>query len=185
MPKPEGAPPFTGFVTPYFTQIPNEVFDNLLADLSGAEWKVLAYIMRKTYGWHKTEDDIGLRQLTDGIPGVDRGTGLSKSTVALALKSLEEWGLIERQQNRDAERGDLPTTYRVRLSDTGRVENRTPPAPEIGHPRVPPSDTQKTSPVNTSQKKDGSTQVEQNGETSADRLARLRSAVRPSGVGRR
>ena len=141
MPKPKDAPRFAGFVTPFYTQIPNVVFDELLPHLSGAEWKALAYILRRTFGWHKDADDIGLRQLTEG-------TGLSKSTVAVALKSLEEWGIIERSQNRDEDRGDLPTTYRVRISDRGRDENRTPPASEIGHPRVRPSDTQKIDPEN-------------------------------------
>lgn len=154
MPKPKDAPRFPGFDSPRFTQIPNQVFDELLADLSGAEWKVLSYIMRRTYGWHKDSDDLGLKQLTDGVRGVDRGTGLSKSTVAVALKSLEEWGLIERQHNRDEERGDLPTTYRVRLSDTGRVENRTHPPPTNGQGGVLPSDTQKIVPQNKEQKID-------------------------------
>jgi phage replication O-like protein O len=152
MPRPKDAPHFAGFSTPYFTQMPNVVLDDLLADLSGAEFKVLAYILRRTYGWHKDSDNIGLKQLAEGIKGVDRGTGLSKSTVAVALKSLEEWGIIERIQNHDDVRGDLPTTYRVRLSDTGGDENRTPPASEIGHGGVRESDTQKIDPQNTNQK---------------------------------
>lgn len=152
MPKPEGAPRFPGFDSPRFTQIPNQVIDELLADLSGAEWKVLSYIMRRTYGWHKDADNIGLKQLTDGIKGHDVGTGLSKSTVAVALKSLEEWGLIERQHNRDEVRGDMPTTYRVRLSNTGRGENRTPLESTNGHGGVQPSDTQKIDPQKKEQK---------------------------------
>lgn len=157
MPKPKDAPRFAGFITPYFTQIPNIVFDELLADLSGAEWKVLSYIMRHTYGWHKDTDDIALKQLTDGIPGQDKGTGLAKSTVAAALNSMEEWGLIERTQHRDEKKGDLPTTYRVRISNTGRDQNRTPLASENGHGGVLQSDTQKIDPQNIDQKTVGIT----------------------------
>lgn len=178
MPRPKDSPRFPGFDSPRFTQIPNQVIDELLADLSGAEWKVLSYIMRRTYGWHKDADNIGLKQLTDGIKGHDVGTGLSKSTVAIALKSLEEWGLIERQHNRDEVRGDMPTTYRVRLSNTGRGENRTPPESAIGQGGVLPSDTQKIVP----QKKEQKTEDD---ATQPNSIARMRRALRSDGLGRR
>lgn len=162
MPKPDGEPPFAGFDTPRYTQIPDQVFDELLADLSGAEIKVLMYIMRRTFGWKKDEDNIGLKQLTEGITArdgrvIDRGTGLAKSTVVAAVKSLEEWGLIERHQNRDEERGDLPTTYRVRLSNTGATENRTAPLPIVEHARVSLSNTQETDDPKDNQKTVGIT----------------------------
>ena len=160
MPRPAEAPPFAGFDAPRYTPIPDQLLDELLADLSGAEVKVLLYIMRRTFGWKKASDDIGLAQLTGGITTrdgrvVDRGTGLAKSTVVTALKSLEEWGVIERQQHRDAAKGDRPTTYRVRLSAPPVFDNRTPPLPAIEHPRVRPSDTQETYPQETIQETGG------------------------------
>lgn len=141
MPRPKDAPRFPGFDSPRYTPIPDYMLDHLMADLSGAELKVLLYIMRRTFGWKKESDDIGLKQLTSGITArdgrvVDRGTGLAKSSVVAAIKSLEEWGIIERRENSDAERGDRPSTYRVRLSNTGDTENRTAPLPETDPPRV-------------------------------------------------
>lgn len=41
----EGA--FPGFRAPSYTMVPNELFDDLMADLSGAALKVLLYIVRR------------------------------------------------------------------------------------------------------------------------------------------
>lgn len=120
MPKPEGAPRFKGFSAPHYTQTPDDLFDWLLPDLSGAELKVLLYIVRRTFGFKKDADTIGIKQLMEGITTadgrqLDRGTGLGRSTVLAAVKSLEDWGLIERQENTTSARGDLPSTYRLCL----------------------------------------------------------------------
>jgi hypothetical protein len=60
-------PEFRGFRSPNTTPVPDEVFDELLADLSGAEIKVLLYICRRTFGWKKERDTISLNQLVNGI----------------------------------------------------------------------------------------------------------------------
>ena len=179
MPKPKDAPRFPGFDSPRYTQIPDQLLDFLMADLSGAELKVLLYIMRRTFGWKKDADDIGLKQLTSGIVTrdgrvVDRGTGLAKSSVVAAIKSLEEWGIIERQENSDPERGDLPTTYRVRLSNTGEAENQTSPLPITVLPRVRESDPQELTSQQTITTEDDA----------PNSIARMRRALRPSGLGR-
>jgi hypothetical protein len=66
-------------------------------DLTGAEQKVLDYVIRRTFGWHKTWDNIGLGQFENGVGGKskDRGTGLSRSSVQRALKGLERKGFIK------------------------------------------------------------------------------------------
>ena len=51
---------FQGFSAPNYTQVPDELFDDLMTDLSGAELKVLLYIIRRTFGFKKTEDTISL-----------------------------------------------------------------------------------------------------------------------------
>src|SRR5436309_15304390 len=89
---------FGGFHSPTYTPVPDELFDELLADLSGAELKVLMYICRRTFGFKKDRDTISISQMTDGIQKkdgevLDRGTGLSKDSVARAVKSLEEKGV--------------------------------------------------------------------------------------------
>jgi hypothetical protein len=42
---------FKGFLSPRYTQVPDELFDELMAYLSGAELKVLLYIIRRTFGF--------------------------------------------------------------------------------------------------------------------------------------
>ena len=83
---------FSGFVLPKFTQIPDQLFDELLPLLSGNEVKTLLYICRRTFGFKKDGDNISLAQMVSGITkanGVklDGGTGLSKASVARALKA--------------------------------------------------------------------------------------------------
>lgn len=77
---------------PNFTQVPNVVLDSIMSDLNESELKVLLYICRRTYGFHKEKDAISLSQLTDGIivngERLDKGTGLSKRAVVSAISSL-------------------------------------------------------------------------------------------------
>src|SRR5215210_205141 len=88
------APKFKGFRLPTTTAIPDEIFDELMAELSGAELKVLLYICRRTFGFKKEKDKISLNQIANGIVTrdgrvLDKGTGLSKRHVQRALKTLE------------------------------------------------------------------------------------------------
>jgi Bacteriophage replication protein O len=69
---------FKGFLSPRYTQVPDELFDKLMAHLSGAELKVLLYIIRRTFGFKKDSDNISLRQICHGIKtrgGGDLGQG--------------------------------------------------------------------------------------------------------------
>ena len=74
---------FEGFQRPTTTPVPDELFDDLMADLSEAELKVVLYIIRRTWGFKKAVDAIDLDQLEHGImkkdgQRLDRGTGLSR-----------------------------------------------------------------------------------------------------------
>jgi len=107
---------FPGVYAPTYTQIPDVYLDELLPILSGAEWKVLCYIARRTFGFRKAADDISLHQLCKGITTrdgrvLDRGTGLTDKTVTAALRGLVEKHVITATRHRDPEHGDLPTTY--------------------------------------------------------------------------
>ena len=95
MPKRVEKLQFNGFRSPTTTPVPDEVFDDLIADLTGAELKVLLYICRRTFGFKKDRDSISLNQIANGITTrddrvLDRGTGLSKRHVQRALKSLSK-----------------------------------------------------------------------------------------------
>ena len=87
------------FKAPSHTQVPNEIFDELMHDLSSAEFKVLCYIARRTYGFHRIEDSISLKQICGGIltrdgRRLDHGTGLARSTAVVAIRGLVNRGLI-------------------------------------------------------------------------------------------
>src|SRR5512139_3555468 len=95
---------FKGFISPRYTQVPDELFDELMAHLSGAELKVLLYIIGRTFGIKKDNDDISLSQNCKGIimrsgEVLDKGTGLSKQSVVTALKGLIEKKAIIAIQN--------------------------------------------------------------------------------------
>lgn len=69
--------------------------------LSGAEFKVLWYILRHTYGWQKNSDKISHSQFKFGIrkkngEWLDKGTGLSESSLKRAIKGLVDKGFIEK-----------------------------------------------------------------------------------------
>src|SRR4051794_23590747 len=97
--KPTDRPPFAGFESPRYTPVPDVIFDELLPDLTEAELKVLLYIVRRTFGFKKDADAISLSQMVKGITRrdgtvLDRGTGLSESSVLRAKASLLERGII-------------------------------------------------------------------------------------------
>ena len=84
---------------PNTTQIPNLTIDFLMANLPEAEFKVLCYIYRRTFGFQKMGDYISLSQMTNGIINrkderLDYGTGLSRPTNIKAIKNLKKLFLI-------------------------------------------------------------------------------------------
>jgi phage replication O-like protein O len=71
-----------------FTQIATEIVDAFCRyRLSGEEWLVLWVVIRKTYGWHKTEDCISLTQFS-------LMTGLKKQSVIRALNKLRDKNIL-------------------------------------------------------------------------------------------
>jgi phage replication O-like protein O len=133
---------------PNSTQVPDVILDHWMAELSGAEFKVLMYVARRTYGFGKDSDRISLNQIARGIRRrdgrrLDRGTGLSRSGVKAACNSLIGRGLLVRQANRTEEGQECKeSTYRLNLYATpagvgqksahlGRVEAH------VGHEDAP------------------------------------------------
>src|SRR3954449_2239946 len=111
---------FMGFISPRYTQVPDELFDELMAHLSGADLKVLMYIIRRTFGFKKDSDNISLNQICNGITTregevLDKGTGLSLSTVQIALRELIAKKCVITVRNRSREKGDEPTTYSLNI----------------------------------------------------------------------
>ena len=111
---------FPGFRSPKYTQVPDEVFDDLLPDLNKSELKVLLYIIRRTFGFKKENDNISTHQIMNGIKTkdgkqLDKGTGLSNRAVINAVRSLEEKNIIIAHRRVDKEKGNLPTTYSLNI----------------------------------------------------------------------
>lgn len=75
------------FKRPGYTQIPNEIFDELMPSLSGAQFKILCLISRRTLGWRRESHAMSQVEIA-------AGTGLSKQGVTDAIKLLEEGGFI-------------------------------------------------------------------------------------------
>lgn len=150
MPRTDGlSQPFQGFGSPTYTQVPDEVFDVLAPDLTEAELRVLLYLVRRTFGFKKNSDDISLKQLVEGIKTqdgrvLDRGAGVSKSTAVRAVKGLIEQGVITATRNRSSEKGDEPTTYRLRFKADPVFYGETRGGSAIEHPRVLPQNPQQT-----------------------------------------
>jgi hypothetical protein len=122
---------FRGYSKPNYTPVPDELFDKQLPDLSGAELKVLLYIIRRTFGFKKESDNISLNQLLHGITTkedivLDRGTGLSKKTLLETIKNLIEKNLIISERRRSKEKGDEPTTYRLNILGEATENKNTP-----------------------------------------------------------
>ena len=74
-------------------RVANEIWDALCRlDASGSDWKILMYVIRKTYGYRKTVDWIPLSQFTGG-------TDLGKPAVCRGLKRLTSRRIITRIDN--------------------------------------------------------------------------------------
>lgn len=104
----------SGFQSPNYTQTPNELFDVLLPEMGKAELKVVLAIIRRTFGYHREEVKISIRDLA-------RATGLRSNSVMVGAKLAEDHGLIERYQD-----GNTTTLWRSRVSvsETPRLSNR-------------------------------------------------------------
>lgn len=65
------------------TKIANELLDAIIChDFSKRQLKILFYIIRKTYGWNKAEDDISRSQMV-------KETGLSNPNITTTIQELQ------------------------------------------------------------------------------------------------
>src|SRR5947209_2870197 len=111
---------FRGYAGPNYTPVPDELFDEQLPELSGAELKVLLYVIRRTFGFKRESDNISLSQMLNGLRSrdgrqLDRGVGLTKKTLLQAINSLEAKQIIKTRRRQSIERGNEPTTYELNI----------------------------------------------------------------------
>jgi hypothetical protein len=124
---------FQGFISPRYTQVPDVLFDELMAHLSGAELKVLLYIIRRTFGFKKDSDNISLNQICNGITTregevLDIGTGLSQQSAITASKRLVEINAIIATKRTSKEKGYESTTYSLLIPFSKKLST---PSPKI------------------------------------------------------
>lgn len=94
------------------TKIANELLDAIIGhDFSKRQLKILLLIMRKTYGWNKSEDDIARSQITEA-------TGLANPHVTTALQELQAANVLIITQGKYAKRYKINKYY-----DQWRVTN--------------------------------------------------------------
>ncbi|MGI8915695.1 MAG: DnaA N-terminal domain-containing protein [Chloroflexota bacterium] len=111
---------FEGVESPNGTIFPDVLIDRVMPHLSGAEFKVLAYVVRRTFGFKKESDAISLDQICNGITRrdgsvLDEGTGLARKTAVASIQGLESKGVILCQRRSSPEKGNLPTTFALRF----------------------------------------------------------------------
>ncbi len=74
-----------------YTSVPNETLEALYQTdnrLSPIHMRVLLYLMRMTYGWHKVRDRISIKKMAAEI-------GRDRRNVTRAVNDLEKMGIIE------------------------------------------------------------------------------------------
>lgn len=101
-----------------YNNLLTSLIDNTMHELSGNEFKVLLYIVRRTYGFDKTEDAIALSQFQYGIirhdgTRLDYGTGLSKNNILRCINVLIEKGIIEKVPVRIDRRLFRPSIFKL------------------------------------------------------------------------
>ncbi len=102
------------------TVFPDVLLDRVMANLTGAEFKVLAYIVRRTVPFKHGSDTISLEQICSGVSDrdgviIDAGTGLSKKTAIAALKGLQDKGIVI--AGKRTGKDNLPTALSLRFKD--------------------------------------------------------------------
>jgi hypothetical protein len=122
---------FEGFDGPNGTIVPDVFFDYLAPHLCEAELRVLLYILRRTFGFKKSADDISLSQMVYGITKrdgevLDHGAGVQRAAASRAVKGLEQKGVISAERHCSAERGNETTTYRLRFKHPQDPQETTP-----------------------------------------------------------
>ena len=72
-----------------FTRVPNELFEALLRQsLRITQLKAALYIIRKTYGFNKQDDDISISQMAED-------TGLTRRAMVNAVHDLAKMGIVK------------------------------------------------------------------------------------------
>lgn len=135
---------FPGFASPNYTQVPDELFDLLMPQLSECELRVLLYVIRRTFGFKRDSDAISLSQLVEGIvtregQRLDYGAGVARSSAVRAIKGLLEKGVIVATKHSSVRRGNETTTYALRFHDSKNPTSKVATGRRVHHETTPGS----------------------------------------------
>lgn len=163
--------------SPNFTQCPNILFEYWMQKLSGSEWKVLTCLCRKIFGWHKQNlrDQVSISQ-------IEEMTGMSRETVTIAIKSLEEYKLIIKIVS--GEIGKQKTYYELHILEYPnsfyQSENPTPPQSENPTPpsrKIRPTKESSTKETALNKSGGGNISLESNEDTPTPKPAAASSEI--------
>lgn len=104
-----------GFEKQTYTQVPNSLFE-IMSDMDECELKVVLYICRYTFGYHREAVTISTRKMADAI-------GMNTASVQKGAELAEKRGLIERITN-----GQSTTEWRAIVAS---VSNSDTPSKEV------------------------------------------------------
>ena len=113
-----------------YIRIANDLMDALLsAPISGRQMKVIMAIIRKTYGFNKKTDDIGLSQLRDM-------TGINRPNLSRTIASLVDANVLTKKDGLYAHNIGLNKDFSTWVFDGWKapetvVEMTTPPVAEM------------------------------------------------------
>lgn len=113
---------FQGFHDPrkHYTQVPDYVFDVLLAELSGVQLKVLYYVIRHSFGYGRESAAISWNRFLGGSISregrrLDWGAGVSRDALHKALPLLVERGLLLKERRSSERFGDEVSLYALNV----------------------------------------------------------------------
>lgn len=127
-----------------FTKIANELFDALLKfDFTARQMKVAMAIIRKTYGYNKTSDELSLSQIVDL-------TGISRGNVSQAINALTAMNVVVKSGGKHANTLSINKHYKewspVPKSGTICSQIGNTAVPKSGTLEFPNREPQKTNP---------------------------------------
>lgn len=101
---------------PNSTQIPNVLLDHVMPLLTADHERIIRYVCRRTFGFGKKSDGIGLMQFVRGIKKrdgiqLDRGAGVAYSTARGVIEDLEAAGIIQKTSSKTG----APNRYSINL----------------------------------------------------------------------
>lgn len=103
-----------------YTRIANELYEEIMKQsLNGYESRVLHAIIRKTYGYGKTEDFIALSQ-------IETMTNISKSHVSRTISNLIRYGIVTKLGNGLGINKDCSAWKVTKLGNSKKAHNLLP-----------------------------------------------------------